>query len=153
MVLDLVVEVANDSEASPNRVLGTHIRLVHYGAHGNILIRRVQISNDLRDVTYPEQFMCIQELLGAIMREVRGQGTIWRTFPTLVLAGRACLGPITNPMMMMVMLRLMMRMRMMMMMIITIIAVAVVVVADRTAGTAIGHRPLGRLLKVFVKGV
>lgn len=91
VVFNLGLKVLDVLVATTNRVRGTHVRLEDDGAHGLVLKGRVKELDDLGDVADTKQFMGIEELPLAIVREIRCENAVRCTLPTLVLACRASL--------------------------------------------------------------
>lgn len=91
-VQNLMVKVAYDPTATAYGIFGTDIRLNNNGAHGGVLLRRVEVSDDLGDVANAKQFMSVEELLLAVVREIRSKNAVGSTLSSLVFTGSASLG-------------------------------------------------------------
>lgn len=83
------MEFPDDSVASTHRVLSTNVGLVDNCAHGFVFLWLIQVTNNLRDVAYTEEFMSVLELTLPIVGEVRSENAVRGTFPALVTAGGA----------------------------------------------------------------
>lgn len=68
----------------------SNIGLVDDRTHGLRFLRQFELVEDLKDVADTEQTVGVQELLGLVWREVRGERTIGGASTTLVFARRAC---------------------------------------------------------------
>lgn len=90
-VLNLSLQVDNVPVAAADRVGGTHVGLVDYGAHGLVLVARADNLNDFGDVAYSEQLVSVEKLALSIVREIRCENAIGCTLSTLVLACSASL--------------------------------------------------------------
>ena len=77
---------------SSNGVCGAHVRLVDDGAHGLVLVVRADNLDDLGDVAYAKELVCVEKLALSIMGEVRCENAVRCTLSALVLACSASLG-------------------------------------------------------------
>ncbi|GLT75599.1 hypothetical protein SLA2020_473090 [Shorea laevis] len=89
--LNLTVELADDAVATANRVVGAGVGLEHDGAHGDFLVRKVEVLDDLGDVAYAKQFMGVKELPLAVVRKIRGENAVMGALPALVFTRCASL--------------------------------------------------------------
>ena len=88
-VFDLELEVANDAIAATNRIHGSDIGLKNNGAHCLFLLEWIEVFNDFGDVANAEEFMSVEKLALAIVREIGGENAIGSALTALVLAGGA----------------------------------------------------------------
>lgn len=92
VILDETLQLPNDSVAPANRIVGSNIRLEDDGAHGLFLVGWIKVFDNFCDVADAKQFMSVEELALAIVREKRGENTIRSALPALVFASSASLG-------------------------------------------------------------
>lgn len=80
------MEVADDAVAPEDGVVGAGVGLVDDGAHGLVLLVRGEVLDDLRDVADAEELVGVEELVLAVVGEVRGEEAVGLALPALVLA-------------------------------------------------------------------
>lgn len=91
VIFDLTLVLAYDPVATPNRVTSSDIGLENDGVHRSVFVGLVKVLDDFGNVAHAKQFMSVEELALAVVREIRGENAVRSAFPTLVLARSASL--------------------------------------------------------------
>ena len=71
-VLDLALKVTNDAVTSAHRIEGSDVGLENNGAHCLFLLEGIEVFDDFGDVANAEEFVSVEELALAMVREVGG---------------------------------------------------------------------------------
>ena len=91
--LGLRVEEGDDAEAAMDGVAVTGVCLVEDRLHGVVALGGVHLLQDAERVAHPVELVDVEELLGLVGREVRGQRALGGALAPLEFASGTCLCP------------------------------------------------------------